>query len=227
MLIRPVFTGTVTLAGVLAFAGLFVPHSRATDFDSARVIGGEWQVVKDDEQAEPRDLTPAPKPGYGQVKRPSVTFRPSSAVVPVGGWINFEVGSSISGFGHIYVLSASGRVQVWVENMPIAAGRRSLFPTGAIGIRAAAPAGREDLLLIVTKNRIDGFLGSGITSMPRVLGHDHQAFKEALTAKFINLPRREWGYARTAVQVVDQAVRGPAWGWGTSDRWAGQWETEE
>ena len=182
-------------------------------------------------KADMRDLRPTPtKPGAALAKRPEVTLRPNAPVVPVGAPVTFEVSSSVSGFGHIYVLSASGRVQVWLENAPIAAGQRLIFPIGETGIKAAAPAGREDLMLIVTKDRIDGFFGYEGTDVPRVVDYSHATFKKKLTAKFIDLPHQQWGYARSSVQVVERLASGSGWGLGSgagyapADPWAGQWE---
>jgi hypothetical protein len=179
-------------------------------------------------QAKERDLQPVPS-YKGEMLRPKVTLIPNATVVPIGGWINFRVSSSVSGYGHLYVMSASGRAQVWLENVPIVAGQRLVFPVGSIGIKAAAPAGREDLMLIVTKQRIDGFFGYDTTRTPTVVEHDHKSFKAALTAKFINMPKRQWGFARTSVRVVDrESPTGPTWGWGKTEPnyWAGQWETD-
>jgi len=230
MPIRNAFATTFIFAAAVACGGICVP-SHAADLDDAPVLNTGWQAVHDEERAEPRDLIPRPAPSKtskAPAARPRVTLRPSSSVVAVGAPVSFEVGSSVNGFGHIYVLSASGRAQMWMENVPIAAGQRLLFPTGEIGIEAAAPAGREDLMLIVTKDRIDGFFGYGTTRSPRVLAYDHDAFKQALTAKFVDRPQREWGYARTTVQVVDRSALGPSWSWGPgpADRWAGQWEAQ-
>jgi hypothetical protein len=181
---------------------------------------------------EPRDLvpdTPTPgKPAAQAKQRPNVTLRPTSAVVTVGSPVGFEISTSIGGYGHIYVLSASGRVQVWMENVPIAASQRLVFPTGPVGIKAAAPVGREDLMLVVTRGRIDGFLGYQTTRVPRQLAYDQHAFKQALNAKFIDRPAHEWGYARATVEVVDRPSQGPAWGWDgeAANPWGGQWETE-
>jgi len=174
-------------------------------------------------QGQERDLKPVYK---GDMLRPKVTLIPNTTVVPIGGWINFRVSSSVSGYGHLYVLSASGRAQVWLENVPIVAGQRLVFPVGSTGIKASAPAGREDLMLIVTKQCIDGFFGYDTTRTPTVVDHDHKSFKAALTEKFINMPRRMWGYARTSVRVVDRSL--PTWGWGKAqpDYWAGQWESD-
>jgi hypothetical protein len=229
MPIRTTFTIALTLAGaVIASGGAFAP-AEAGDRDATRDLKSGWDTARD-ERIEQRDLVPGPapiRPGAGAARRPAVTLRPSSPVVAVGAPISFQVSSSVSGFGHIYVLSASGRVQVWMENVPIPAGQRLLFPTGGMGIRAAAPAGREDLMLVVTRNRIDGFFGYETTHSPRVLEYSPHAFKQALTAKFVDRPNREWGYARTSVQVVDRSTQGPAWGstwgWSPSDL---QWEME-
>lgn len=219
-------TISLTLAGAVA-CGIASLPARAADADGAFAAAIGWQVARDEDGPGARDLRPTTKPGPSYGQRPHVTLRPSSPVVRIGAPISFEVGSSVNGFGHIYVLSASGRVQVWVENVPIAAGQHLVFPAGSIGIRAAAPAGREDLMLIVTKNRIDGFFGYGTTREPRVLDYGHQSFKQALTAKFIDLPHRQWGYARTSVQVVEGVGSSGAWGWSDSqpgNLWAGQWE---
>jgi hypothetical protein len=180
---------------------------------------------------EPRDLVADLPPGKPAPagKRPAVTLRPTSSVVAVGSPLGFEIGTSIGGYGHIYVLSASGRVLVWMENVPIAASKRLVFPTGPVGIKAAAPAGREEIMLIVTRGRIDGFLGHQATRVPRQLTYDHPDFKEALNAKFVDRPAHEWGYARATVEVVERAPQGPAWGWGggqAANPWGGQWETE-
>lgn len=219
------FTICLTLASAVACGAAYLPVL-AADVDGPLGAKAGWQTVRDEGA---RDLRPTAKPHPPQGQRPYVTLRPSTPVVPIGAPISFQVSSSVNGYGHIYVLSASGRVQVWMENVPIAAGQRLLFPTGDMGVRAAAPAGREDLMLIVSKNRIDGFFGHGSTRSPRVLDYSHQAFKQALTAKFIDLPHRQWGYARTSVQVV-HGGSGPDGSWGWSSRspnaWAGQWEDD-
>jgi hypothetical protein len=217
MPIRDSFSLTAALVGALA-AGVLPTAARAADIDRP---------------ADMRDLRPTPSKPVGRAaQHPLVTLRPSAPVVPVGTPLSFEVSSSMTGFGHIYVLSASGRVQVWMENVPIAAGQRLTFPAGRPGIEAAAPAGREDLMLIVTRDRIDGFLGYEATRIPRLLDYSHETFKRALTAKFVDLPHRQWGYARASVQVIERSAAAPSWGWATggpqrpSDPWAGQWDAD-
>jgi hypothetical protein len=204
---------TLTLAGAFA-CGIAVQAQAETP-------GGLIHLA----QSKERDLRPVAKDDF----RPRVTLTPNAKVVPIGGWISFRVSSSVSGFGHLYVMSASGRAQVWMENVPIAAGQRLDFPVGRLGIKAAPPAGREDLMLIVTKRRINGFFGTDTTRTPAVVEYDHKSFKAALTEKFIDMPRHLWGYARSSVRVVDRdSPSGPTWGWGKadSDYWAGQFETD-
>jgi hypothetical protein len=226
MPIRTRSTLAIVLAGALA-AGIPFNTAHAADLDDAGF-----------EDADMRDLRPAapPKPGGGAAHRPLVSLRPSSTVVPVGAPISFEVGSSVSGFGHLYVISASGRVQVWMENAPIAAGQRLSFPAGGPGIEAAAPPGREDLMLIVTRDRIDGFFGYEGTRTPRLIDYRPEAFKRELSSRLGDLPHRQWGYARASVQVVARTAAAPAWGWDTGapkgspdvwDRhWDRHWETD-
>jgi hypothetical protein len=214
--IRHSFALTVALTGAVACGGPLAPAQAA------------------DARADTRDLRPTPARPTVHAKRPEVALRPSTSVVPIGAPVTFEVSSSVNGFGHLYVLSASGRVQVWLENAPITAGQRLVFPIGETGIKAAAPAGREDLMLIVTRDRIDGFFGYDGTSVPRLLDYSQVAFKRKLTERFLDLPHHQWAYARTPVQVVERLASGTGSGWGLgagsdngpSNLWAGQWEKD-
>jgi hypothetical protein len=214
MPIRNAFMLAVALAGAMACGSLLAPARAAAASPDADM----------------RDLMPTPtRPPAG--KRPEVTLRPSTGVVPIGAPITFEVSSSINGFGHLYVFSASGRVQVWLENAPIAAGERLVFPMGGTGVRAVAPAGREHLVLVVTRDRINGFLGYEGTDTPRLLDYRPATFKKRLTDKFIDLPHSRWGYARASVDVVERLAFDSEWGLGAGSHappnlWTGEWEQD-
>jgi hypothetical protein len=215
MPIRKLFA--CTLLALTCGGGLSALPSYAADNSGSRP-SAMWQPVFDfnDEDTETRDLRPGPGRPAG---RPRVTLRPSTPVVRVGMPINFELGSTINGFAHIYVVSASGRVQVWMENAPIAAGNSSVFPNRGT-ITAAPPTGREDIILIVTRERINGFLGYGSTRVPRDLDYDPVSFKQAVKDKFEDLPRRDWGYDRKQVQVVNRGgPDGGVWDWDS-----GEWQ---
>jgi hypothetical protein len=209
------FACTMLFAGALACGSLVAPSQAAERPASS---APQWQPVfdlgdDDDERAQTRDLRPSPgRPGA----RPRVTLRPSSPVVRIGMPINFQLGSSVKGFAHVYVVSASGRVQVWMENVPIDAGEHVLFPTRG-SIKAAPPAGRDDIVLIVTKDRINGFVGYRTTRTPRDLNYNPVAFKRAVRDRFTDLPRRDWGYARTLVRVVNRAGPDGDWDWDSDE----------
>lgn len=214
MPIRSNFAMALTLTGVIVCG--FVFQARA---ESPAYIHLAQYDDDDDDDGDGVKQRP------GQYKgRPRVSLTPNAKVVPIGGWINFRLSSSVTGYGHIYVMSASGRAQVWMENVPIAGGQRLVFPIGRLGIKAEPPAGREDLMFIVTRKRIKGFFGYETTRTPAVVDHDHKSFKAALTARFIKMPKRLWNFARTSVRVVDRT--GPTWGWGKAgpNYWDGQFE---
>jgi hypothetical protein len=180
---------------------------------------------QDDDDDDDDDDDKKRRPEHAYKGRPRVSLTPNAKVVPIGGWVNFQLSSSITGYGHMYVMSASGKAQVWMENVPIIGGRRLIFPVGSrLGIQAEPPAGREDLMLIVTRKRIKGFFGYETTRTPSTVDYDHKSFKAALTAKFVKMPKHLWNFARTSVRVVDRT--GPTWGWGKAGPgyWEGQFD---
>ena len=89
-------------------------------------------------------------------------------------------------------------------------------------------------MLVVTRDRIDGFFGYDGTDVPRLVDYSQVAFKRKLTERFLDLPHQQWGYARTSVQVVERLASGSGSGWGLgagsdngpSNLWAGQWEKD-
>jgi hypothetical protein len=104
-----------------------------------------------------------------------------------------------------------------------------------MGIKATAPTGREDLMLIVTRDRINGFFGYEGTNVPRLLDYSQAAFKKRLTERFDDMPHAQWGYARTSVDVVERLASSSGWGVGAgsgsganapASLWAGQWEQD-
>jgi hypothetical protein len=216
MPVRNALACTAIVAGAFACGGLSAASSHAAE-PSARLQPAF--DFKDGAPPATRDLRPAPSgPGY-TTARPRVTLRASWPVVRIGAPISFELASSVDGFAHVYVVSASGRVQVWMENVAIPAGQQKVFPTRG-RITAAPPAGRDDIVLVVTRERIKGFLGYGPTRTPRDLDYDPAAFKHAVRDKFEDLPRRDWGYARALVQVVNRVgAAGGVWDWDS-----GEWQ---
>jgi Domain of unknown function (DUF4384) len=206
---------TTVLAGVLACGGLSVLPCYAAENSASEQNAPLHRVFQfddddDDDRAQTRDLRPTPDRPRA---RPRVTLRPSSPVVRIGRAVSFEISTNVDGYAHMYVVSASGRAQVWLENVPISPGRNIRFPTNG-NITAAPPVGQDDIVLIVTRDRVKGFLGWGSTRTPRVLSYSPGAFREAVRERFEDLPRRDWSYDRTVVRVVSG---GGAPGGGVSD----------
>ena len=174
------------------------------------------------EESVERDLIPqASKPTLVLFKeRPRVSVRPTSHVVQIGSTIELEVRSSANGFAHLYVMSASGRVQLWMENVPIAGGQRLRFPTGGPSIVATGPTGEDEIIFIVTRKRIDGFLGRKTTWTAQLIGIGQEDFHQALEEQMSALPRAEWNMARASVEVVNASGFGPTW----STLWPWNWQ---
>ena len=100
----------------------------------------------------------------------------SAGVVPttppphrLGDEVGFTMTTNATGFGHLYLLNASGKVVALVENLPVAAGVASGFPSPGSGmkLRASPPAGTERVLFLVTRERFAGFSGGAAASAPR------------------------------------------------------------
>lgn len=159
-------------------------------------------IVAGNASAVDRDLTVEviAKP----VSRPSVSLVPSRpAVLAIGEPFSVRLASTKKGYGHLYVLSASGKVQLWFENLPMRAHRRFSYPTKGLALRATPPAGDETVMFVVTRHRFKGFAGRSTTRTPLALQFDHASFRSALDQKTALLKRRHWASGSIVVRVLD------------------------
>lgn len=122
--------------------------------------------------------------------------------VHIGDELGFTLSTSATGYGHLYLLNASGAVLVLAENVPIAGGAQAAFPTpgGGFSFRASPPAGVERVLFLVTRQPFAGF-GAG-ASPPVQLSTRAQAFIADLNAATRQLPRQGWALAETRIEIV-------------------------
>jgi hypothetical protein len=127
----------------------------------------------------------------------------SGSKVEEGAAVRFTLRCSKSGWGHMYVVSASGRVQLWMENVPVAAGETLHWPFKGTTVRAVSPNGTDHIVFIATKHRLDGFDGRETTRDPQALDMGVNDFKDALRDRLTDLPRSEWSWAETTVKVLD------------------------
>lgn len=147
-------------------------------------------------------LNPAPALDTGPVQVSLMPIGPSS--LSVGEPIRFKMVALAEGFGHLYVLSASGRTQLWMENVRVHAGVPVGFPRGGQIVRATPPAGDETVLFVATRSRIGGFLGGGsVSTVPFDLQYTHDTFRGALQAQLDALPRNDWAIAELHIRVND------------------------
>lgn len=123
-------------------------------------------------------------------------------VVEEGQRVRFKIASNRSGFVHLYVLSASGRLQLWMENVPIAASRPLIFPTTTdVTIKAEAPGGRDRIVALLTRKRLDGFNGQMTTETPMDLDMGREEFQNAVEGMLTENEKNDLTWASTAVRV--------------------------
>jgi hypothetical protein len=137
------------------------------------------------------DLAPEP---VRQVSIQSIV----SQVVTVGQPFQFALKSNAGGFAHVYLLSASGKTKALAENLtlPPNGDRQIVFK-----LLATAPAGKDKVLVLATKNRIQGFSRLRNPGQPATLRLAHGQFRAALDRKIRSLPRKDWSFAETFVLV--------------------------
>lgn len=123
------------------------------------------------------------------------------ATVKIGSPLRFRMVALASGYGHLYVLSASGRSQVWFENVVIRAGRPIRYPQAGLVVRAAAPAGDETVIFVASRKPVDGFSGAGTQTAPIEVQASHDSFLDAIQKKFGEMPRENWAFANIKVRV--------------------------
>ena len=122
----------------------------------------------------------------------------------LGDEIGFTLMTSTAGYGHLYLLNASGKVVALVENLPVAAGLASVFPSPGSGfkLRASPPAGTERVLFLVTRERFAGFSGGAAASAPTPLSFTATAFVTNLNAATAKLAKDGWTLAETRIEVL-------------------------
>lgn len=125
------------------------------------------------------------------------------STIAIGTPLRFKMMSLANGFGQLYVLSASGRTQLWLENLPLRAGQPLRFPRFGQILRAAAPAGDEAVIFVASRDPIDGFAGRGATTTPFDLQFTPEVLRMAIQQKFGAMSRDNWAFAEIKIHVHD------------------------
>lgn len=160
--------------------------------------------------AQTKDLTVVtaprpPKPAPAATSNPvAVSLVPEgSTTIRIGAPIRFKVVSTHSGFGHLYVASASGKVQLWAENLRLKAGVPVDIPRRGLAIVASAPAGDETIVFVATRDRFPGFLGGATVTNPADIQVSRDSLMAQLQAKLAATPRPRWGLTQVVVRVTE------------------------
>ena len=181
-----VLAATVALAGCAGMAGTTSPAS-----------------------GTPPATAPQTASQAAVTQNPAAPF--SAGVAPIGSSplrlgdpVSFILTTSTAGYGHLYMLNASGKVVALAENLPVAPGAHTLFPAPDAGftIRARPPVGTDRVLFLVTRQLFPGFGGAGAAGAPVELTVQGGAFIANLNAATARLPGNGWALAETRVEVV-------------------------
>ncbi|MCY4319259.1 MAG: DUF4384 domain-containing protein [Alphaproteobacteria bacterium] len=155
----------------------------------------------------PSGLTAAPTAtvAYNRDAAFSVGVAPDRAPpLRLGETLGFRLSSSADGYGHLYLLNASGGVLAVAENLPLRAGGQTAFPPPGAGyvFRASPPAGVERLLFLATRQLFDGFAGGAAKAGPVQLPIGAKAFVKKLNAATAALPKGGWALAEERIEIV-------------------------
>jgi hypothetical protein len=131
----------------------------------------------------------------------NVSLIPTASVVAIGTPISLRVMATRRTYGHLYLLSASGKTQLLMENVLLVANRPVAFPTRNLVLRAGAPAGDETIIFVASRAPIQGFAGGGVTRTPMQLQHTHQGLRNALEQMLRSGGRERYALAETVIRV--------------------------
>ncbi|MBR0695619.1 hypothetical protein [Bradyrhizobium lablabi] len=103
-----------------------------------------------------------------------------------------------NGYGHLYLVSASGKAFVVRENVPIT-------PKKSIEWNVTGPStgsqsfGKDRVIFVTTHSKISGFAGDASIRKQYPLDIDESAFRRALRAKTDRMGKNEWTVAEATV----------------------------
>jgi hypothetical protein len=178
-------------------------------------------AVADFARAGQRDLqieqtAPAHHPHYhhrpqAAFVRPADRARPTHvgltpigpSILRIGQPIRFRAWSNHAGFGQVYLATASGKVMLLAENLPLRANRPVALPARGLTLRAVAPAGDDSLIFVATRARFNGFAGGVSTSAPIDLQTSAGGLIQDLKSRLSATPDDDWGFTTVVVRVVE------------------------
>lgn len=137
----------------------------------------------------------------------SIGIAPSKASpISLGDELDFQLSSSIPGYGHLYLLNASGNVLVLAENMQLGAVNRANYPGeySPFTIRANPPLGTERIIFMLTLQPFAGFAQTGGVALinPVKLNMSPEEFISTINQATLAFPTSQWALTETRVRIV-------------------------
>jgi hypothetical protein len=127
-----------------------------------------------------------------------------STVIAVGDPYQFSIVSSQPSYGHVYVANASGKVQIWAENIKLASGKPVSIPPSGLKIVASPPSGDDKIYFFATRDRFKrGFFGGTTISKPADLQLNESTFLATMKSKLAKQKASRWAYTTQIIRVVD------------------------
>ena len=133
----------------------------------------------------------------------AISLVPSVPVpIRVGTSLGFRLSSGSAGYASLYLIDPADEVWVLAENLPLAAGSLD-YPSPAHGftLTAAEPLGVNRVVLLITRNPIEGFSGGDTLSTAVSLAIRGNAFVARLNGTTRTLPRSEWAIDEIRVSI--------------------------
>jgi hypothetical protein len=141
-----------------------------------------------------------PQPGFSGLVR--VT---SPQPLRLGQKTRLMLSANAPAYAQLYMLTASGSPVALGENLFLNGGGEIAYPDPRSGydLTAAPPAGRECLIMLLTRQPFDGLVSSGgANRQPVALTLGLADFVAELNRRTATLPPATWSAAKTQVQVV-------------------------
>lgn len=125
--------------------------------------------------------------------------------IVLGSKLRFQMSTSSTGYGHLYLINASGNVLVLAENMIMKSGQKKVYPNPKdhISLRANPPAGTERVILLVTRQPLMGFnqKEGQTTTRPVALAITAGDFIRKFNQKTAQLPSSQWSVTEIRVRI--------------------------
>ena len=134
----------------------------------------------------------------------SISLVPTVPVpIRIGATLGFRLSSSTAGYASLYLIDPVGQVLVLAENLPLSAGSIEYpSPAGSFTLAASEPVGFSRVVLLVTRQPLDGFTGNATSTNPSVLVTLRgEAFVSQLNRVTSGLPRSSWAVDEVRVRI--------------------------